>query len=188
MIAFYCGLCCRRMPNFLQDFSDNEPELWRYSLQTAAGTDNLQQYIASALSDREKGTAYPFIIYDKQKQQYAGSTRFYEIDAANESLYLGYTWLGKEFQRTGLNRQCKMLMLEFAFEQAGFHRVAFRADANNLASIRAMEAIGCIREGLLREHLILADGSRRTSIQLSILSSDWHQSVKAHLQHLCNKP
>lgn len=171
---------------FLRHFSENEPELWKYSLQTAAGARNLEQYIATAIEEREKGTAYPFIIYDKKTQQYAGSTRFYEIDLKNESCFLGYTWLGSAFQRTGINRHCKYLLLQFAFEQATFHRVAFRADANNRASIKAMEAIGCKQEGILREHLILPDGSRRTSVQLSILSSEWNQSVKEHLKNLCS--
>ncbi|MEI8110734.1 MAG: GNAT family protein [Chitinophagia bacterium] len=171
--------------NFLQYFSENEPEIWRYSLQTAAGADNLAQYIASAIQDREKGAAYPFIIFDKKNQQYAGSTRLYEIDIKNETTYLGYTWLGSAFQRTGINRHCKYLLLQFAFDQMGFHRVAFRADARNIASIQAMEAIGCKQEGILRDHLILPDGSRRTSVQLSILASEWQQTVKLSLQKLC---
>ena len=172
--------------NFLQVFSDHEPELWKYSLQTAAGARNLEQYIATAISDREKGIAYPFIIFDKKQQRYVGSTRFYELDTKNGSTFLGYTWLGSEFQRTGINRHCKYLLLRFAFEQANFHRVAFRADANNSASIKAMEAIGCKHEGILREHLILPDGSRRNSVQLSILAPEWHATVKADLKNLCS--
>ena len=172
---------------FLQHFSDNEPELWKYSLQTAAGAGNLEQYIATAIRDREKGVAYPFIIFDKKQQRYAGSTRLYELDVKNGAAFLGYTWLGSEFQRTGINRHCKYVLLQFAFEQMGFHRIAFRADARNIASIQAMEAIGCKHEGILREHLILPDGSRRTSVQLSILASDWNESVKAHLKNLCTQ-
>jgi RimJ/RimL family protein N-acetyltransferase len=167
--------------NYLQVFSENEPDLWQYSLQTAAGFDNLTQYLASAVQGRESGQAYPFIIYDKQRNAYAGTTRFYEIDLPNQSLLLGYTWLGRDFQRTGINRHCKYLLLQFAFEQAGFHRVAFRADINNEKSIRAMESIGCKHEGVLREHMLLANGLRRTSVLLSILANEWQDSVKNQL-------
>jgi len=170
----------------LQVFSENEPELWQYSLQTAAGSDNLTQYLESAVKGRESGLAYPFIIYDKQRKAYVGTTRFYEIDLLNQSLLLGYTWLGLDFQRTGINRHCKYLLLQFAFEQAGFHRVAFRADINNEKSIRAMESIGCKHEGILREHMLLANGMRRTSVLLSILANEWQDSVKKHLITLLN--
>jgi len=172
--------------NNLQVFSENEPELWKYSLQTAAGSDNLTQYLESAVKGRESGQAYPFIIYDKQRAAYAGTTRFYEIDLLNQSLLLGYTWLGRDFQRTGINRHCKYLLLQFAFEQAGFHRVAFRADINNEKSIRAMESIGCKHEGILREHMLLANGMRRTSVLLSILANEWQESVKKQLINLLN--
>ena len=170
----------------LQVFSDNEPELWQYSLQTAAGSDNLTQYLATAIQDRESQKSYPFIIYDKQKAAYAGSTRLYEIDLANQSLLLGYTWIGRDFQRTGINRHSKYLLLQFAFEQAGCHRVASRADSKNIKSIRAMEAIGCKPEGILREHMVLANGLRRTSVLFSILADDWHSSVKNQLRLLLN--
>jgi RimJ/RimL family protein N-acetyltransferase len=170
----------------LQVFSENEPELWKYSLQSAAGSDNLTQYLAAAVKGRESGLAYPFIIYDKQRAAYVGSTRFYEVDVVNQSLLLGYTWLGRDFQRTGINRHCKYLLLQFAFEQAGFHRVAFRADINNEKSIRAMESIGCKHEGILREHMLLANGMRRTSVLLSILANEWQESVKKQLITLLN--
>jgi len=172
--------------NYLQVFSENEPELWQYSLQSAAGSDNLTQYLESAVKGRESGLAYPFIIYDKQRKAYVGTTRFYEIDLLNQSLLLGYTWLGLDFQRTGINRHCKYLLLQFAFEQAGFHRVAFRADINNEKSIRAMESIGCKHEGILREHMLLANGMRRTSVLLSILANEWQDSVKKQLITLLN--
>lgn len=166
---------------YLQVFSENEPGLWQYSLQTAAGSDNLTQYLASAVKGRESGQAYPFIIYDKQRAAYAGTTRFYDIDLPNQSLLLGYTWVGRDFQRTGINRHCKYLLLQFAFEQAGIYRVAFRADINNEKSIRAMESIGCKHEGVLREHMLLANGLRRTSVLLSILANEWQDSVKNQL-------
>ena len=168
----------------LSVFSMHEPALWEYSLQSAAGIGNLTQYVETAIAGRTAGHSYPFIIFCKKSKKYAGTTRFYDIDLLNAGCLLGYTWIGKEFQRTGLNRQCKELLFRFAFEQCHFHRVALRADVNNTGSIAAMKAIGCVEEGLLREHLLLADGSFRTSILFSVLRSDWEKSVQQKLNRL----
>ena len=95
---------------------------------------------------------------------------------------MGYTWYGKNFQRTGLNRHCKLLLLNFAFEDWGMERVEFRAHAANERSIDAMKAIGCIEEGILRNDMPLADGTRRNSIVLSILKDEWYNGGKELLQ------
>ena len=124
-------------------FSMNEPELWKYSMQQANGLENLKKYIVTALENKQNKTEYPFIIFDKQTQQYAGSTRFYDIQLKHQMLQLGYTWIGKNFQGTGLNKHCKFLLLQFAFEQMNMHRVEFRADNENEKSKAAMKSIGC---------------------------------------------
>jgi RimJ/RimL family protein N-acetyltransferase len=167
----------------LLPFSLNEPELWKYSLVQAGGEENLKNYIKKALEAKEKEDSYPFIVFDKLTQRYAGSTRFYDIQEHHETAQIGYTWYGKEFQRSGLNRHCKLLMLQFAFEERNMKRVEFRADAKNSRSITAMKAIGCIEEGILRSNCAAPDG-RRDSIVLSILKSDWESSVKEHLLSL----
>jgi N-acetyltransferase len=91
---------------------------------------------------------------------------------------LGYTWYGKEFQRTGLNRHCKLLLLSFAFEEWGLERVEFRAHTKNAHRIAAMKAIGCTEEGILRNHISAASGERRDSIVLCILKTEWVNGVK----------
>ena len=112
----------------------------------------------------------------------AGSTRFYDIQPQNNMLQLGYTWYGEKFRGTGLNKHCKYLLLQLAFEQLDMYRVEFRADARNERSIAAMKSIGCKPEGILRSHLWLEDGSRRDSIVLSILKDEWESSVKENLR------
>ncbi|MEN9298030.1 MAG: hypothetical protein RLZZ429_343 [Bacteroidota bacterium] len=165
----------------LRYFSQNQPEIWTYSLQKAAGEENLKKYIEFAISARQRGVEYPFIVYDKRQNSYAGSTRFYDIQLQHQTLQLGYTWYGKEFQGTGLNKHCKFLLLQFAFEQIGMERVEFRADNNNLRSIAAMKSIGCVVEGVLRSHANKLEGGRRDSIVLSILKDEWFTSVKKNL-------
>ncbi|MBS1683608.1 MAG: GNAT family N-acetyltransferase [Bacteroidetes bacterium] len=100
----------------LSHFGIEEPEIWCYSLVRAGGEGGMQRYIDLALTGRSEQREYPFIVFDKKTQQYAGSTRFYDIQLPFQTLQLGYTWYGKEFQGTGLNRHCKFLLLQFAFE------------------------------------------------------------------------
>ena len=162
-------------------FAENEIDIWQYSLVPMAGETNLKVYINTALQAKEQSKEYPFIVFDKRTQKYAGSTRFYDIQLVNKTLQLGYTWYGKSFQRTGLNRHCKYLLLQFAFETLGMERVEFRADANNARSIAAMKAIGCTVEGILRSNVPTHTGKRRDSIILSILKEEWESVVKQKL-------
>ena len=157
---------------FLLPFSLKEPDLWTYSLTSAAGEENLEKYLLAALELREKEMGYPFLVYDKKTKKIAGSTRFYSINFHHKTLSIGYTWYGKEFQRTGLNRHCKLLLLTYAFEALDIERVEFRADAKNARSIAAMQGIGCKLEGTLRNDCT-AETGRRDSVVLSIIKSEW---------------
>lgn len=162
-------------------FAVNEPTLWKYSLIAANGENNMKAYIEQALQNRANKTDYPFIVYDKKKKAVAGSTRFYDIQLNQKTVQLGYTWYGASFQGTGLNKHCKFVLLQFAFEKMGMERVELRADAENERSIHAMKSIGCTVEGILRSNLIKSDGNRRDSIVLSILRNEWNDHVKQFL-------
>lgn len=167
----------------LLDISLNEPETWEYSLVRANGKENLENYIQIALKAKENKTEFPFIVFDKNSGKYAGSTRFYDINLAFKTLQLGYTWYGKDFRGTGLNKHCKFLLLQFAFETLGMERVEFRADNNNKRSIAAMKSIGCKVEGVMRNHMpTLESEVRRDSIILSILKKEWFEEVKENLK------
>ena len=168
----------------LLPFSLNEPDIWKYGLVTAAGEDNLKKYVQAAVKNLQDQKEYPFIVFDKKANAYAGSTRFYDIQQHFLTTQLGYTWYGKDFQRTGLNRHCKFLLLQYCFEQWGLQRVEFRADAKNDRSVTAMKAIGCVEEGILRNHMPTAQGGRRDSIILSILHSEWNDHTKEKLKAL----
>jgi RimJ/RimL family protein N-acetyltransferase len=162
----------------LLPFALNEPDTWKYSYLSAKGKDGMRSYIKDALDNKAAGKEYPFIVYDKQTQSYAGSTRFYDIQQTWQTLQLGYTWYGEKFRGTGLNKHCKFLLLKLAFETLDALRVEFRADARNDRSIAAMKSIGCIPEGILRNNMPLQEGGRRDSIVLSILKEEWENSVK----------
>jgi RimJ/RimL family protein N-acetyltransferase len=166
----------------LLPFSLNEPDIWKYGLITAAGEENLRNYISDAVKNMKEKKEFVFIVFDKKANRYAGSTRFYDIQQDYLATQLGYTWYGKEFQRTGLNRHCKLLLLTYVFEVWGMERLEFRAHAGNEKSITAMKDIGCVAEGILRSHMPTVDGSRRDSIVLSILKPEWFSSVRELLQ------
>ncbi len=166
--------------NLLLPFSLNEPELWKYSLLPADGEVNLKTYLDYAVSSRENKNGYAFLVLDKRANKVAGTTRFYDIQKLHNTTQLGFTWYGDEFQGTGLNKNCKFLMLTFAFDQMHAARVEFRADALNARSIAAMKSIGCQEEGILRSNCASPTG-RRDSIVLSILKTEWDKKLKAEL-------
>jgi RimJ/RimL family protein N-acetyltransferase len=165
----------------LAHFAQKESSIWKYSLLQVQNESDLAKYIEQAIEARTQKKEYPFIVFDKLKKQYAGSTRFYDIQLPFQTLQLGYTWYGAEFQGTHVNPNCKLLMLQYAFETLNMERVEFRADNRNARSIKAMKNLGCIEEGILRNHLPTIDGGRRDSIILSILKSEWEAGVKKNL-------
>jgi len=169
---------------FLIPFAINEPDIWQFSPNPIGGEEGMKKYIETTINLRTEKKEFPFIVFDKLNNRYAGSSRFYDIQLQNRTTQLGYTWFGKDFQRTGLNRNCKLLMLEYAFEIWGMERVEFRAHVKNERSINAMKAIGCSVEGILRSVSSSAGGGRRDSIVLSILKDEWFSGVKGKLLDL----
>lgn len=166
----------------LVHYAINEPELWTYSLIQAGSAEKMKSYIEKAIEGRKNNNSYTFLVFDKRTNQYAGSTRFYDIQVENAALQLGFTWYGKNFQGTGLNKNCKYLLLEFAFDVLKMERVEFRADNENQRSINAMKSIGCFVEGILRSNTYKTNGERRDSIVLSILKDEWNKVVKQNLK------
>ncbi|SDY37511.1 GNAT family N-acetyltransferase [Hymenobacter psychrophilus] len=152
-----------------------DPALWAYTLTRADDTIGLAAYIAQALDGREQGQRYPFLIIDKQTGLAAGSTSFYNISAEEARVSIGYTWLGTEFQRTGLNRACKYLLLRYAFEELGCERVELETDARNTKSREAMRRLGATEEGTLRSHRYTQGGIRRDTVIFSVIRADWNE-------------
>lgn len=164
-------------------FSINEPELWDYNSNGPSSPENLKKYINRTVKQKENQSEYPFLIFDKLKNKYAGSTRYYNVNLEAKHLEIGFTWYGKEFQGTYLNKNCKYLLLEFAFEKLNLERVGFRANNLNSKSIAAMKSIGCVEEGILRNFNTDAHGNRIDAIVLSIIKSEWFSTVKENLKN-----
>ena len=134
----------------------------------------LKMYIEKAVDNRQNKNRYTFVVFDKKQNAFAGSTSFLNISDVDDRLEIGATWYGKEFQRTGLNRNCKYLLLEYAFDNLNAERVEFKTDERNLASRKAIEKIGGQFEGILRRHTLMYDGFRRNTVCYSILKSEWN--------------
>jgi RimJ/RimL family protein N-acetyltransferase len=166
----------------LLSISVNEPENWQYGLENASGKDNLEKYIASALKAHNDHQSIPFVVFDKSTQTFAGSTRYYQLNAAHKRLAIGYSWLGNAFKQTGLNSHIKYLMLRHAFEHWSMERVEFMADTLNERSIRSILSLGATREGTLRSHASRPNGTRRDTAVFSILKKEWLEQVKPSLQ------
>jgi RimJ/RimL family protein N-acetyltransferase len=167
----------------LLPFALKETDTWKYSLENPAGEEGMTNYIQNALANRAAGIEYPFIVFDKQSDTYVGSTRFYDIQPVNKTLQLGYTWYGQKSRGTGLNKHCKFLMLQLAFDRFDMTHVELRADTRNKQSIAAMKSIGCKEIKIIKNHMLLPDGTSRDSIILRILKSEWNYGVKEQLKN-----
>lgn len=131
---------------------------------------DVRQWIEEAVAAPNQ---QPFVIVENGKNKAVGSTRYLNIRPEHRSLEIGWTWLGREWQRTGANTEAKLLLLSHAFERLGCLRVEFKADARNLRSQRALERIGATREGVLRKHMIVQGNFARDSVYFSVTDSDW---------------
>ena len=170
----------RLRPLEATDFEDLKaiafaPELWRYTLTRADDAVSLAAYVAAALQARQAGQRYPFVIIDRVTGQLAGCTSYYNIVPNDQRLSIGYTWVGTDFQRTGVNRAAKHLLLCQAFDRLNYERVELETDSRNLKSQRAMRDMGATEEGTLRSHRLTQGDYRRDTIIFSILRSEWNE-------------
>jgi N-acetyltransferase len=160
--------------NNLMEVALQTESLVQYSPYKIHTEEYLEEFIQNSLHERDILFRYPFIIFDKAKKAYAGSTSFANVSNRDKRAEIGWTWIGKDFQKTGLNRHCKFLLLQYMFEQLEFERVEFRTDERNHASRTAMEKMGAKYEGSLRSHTLMNDGFRRTTAYYSILKEEWN--------------
>ncbi len=155
-----------------------EPSLWALALNRMQTEADLKRYLETALDERATGKSHPFVIEHAPSGAVAGCTRFGNIALEHHRLEIGWTWISSAYQRTGLNRAAKAALLTFAFETLGIKRVEFKANALNSASRRAMEGIGAVYEGCLRQHMTSELGVARDTVYYSILASEW-PAIKA---------
>lgn len=162
-----------------------DEEIWRYMPRHLRTLDDVQDWITAALHDQAAGTVLPFAIIDQATGHAIGSTRYLDIRPRDRGVEIGWTWLRRSCWRTPVNTECKYLLLRHAFETLGCIRVQFKTHRLNHRSRRALERIGAQFEGILRNHVILPDGTYRDSAYYSVIEHEW-PAVKRHLELLLN--
>ena len=159
-------------------------DFWHFMLygdmKTEADMRNWVRDILSRVND------VPFVAVHLESGRVAGATRYLNIMPRDRGLEIGGTWYGLDFQRTAVNTECKYLLLRHAFETLGAIRVQLKTDSRNVRSQKAIERIGGVKEGVLRNHIILPDGTIRHSVFYSILDSEW-EGVRGRLEEYLAK-
>jgi RimJ/RimL family protein N-acetyltransferase len=150
-----------------------DPTIWTWTIARPAARAELAAWLETALSNAAAGTEVPFATVDLDSGHAIGSTRFLSIVPEHRRLEIGWTWVGTAFQRTGANREAKLLQLRQAFEELGANRVEFKTDSRNEKSRAALLGIGATFEGIFRNHIVMPDGPLRHSAYYSIVIEEW---------------
>lgn len=159
-----------------------DESIWRYLPRPAfQDLDDARAWINSRAARDENATLIQFAVIHGEEERAIGSTGYLDIDRPNRALEIGMTWYGMAYQRTVVNTECKYLMLRHAFDDLGALRVCLKTDHRNERSQRAIERIGGIRDGILRNHRIAWDGANRHSVYYSIIDNEW-AGVKQRLE------
>lgn len=166
--------------------SVNDGKLWRLWYTFVPEPQKMKENIALRLNMQAEGSMYAFTIIDNHSGKPVGMTTYLNLDKSHRRLEIGGTWYRQSIQRTGLNTECKRLLLTHAFETINCIAVEFRTHAFNKQSQRGIERIGAKLDGILRNHMIMPDGTLRDTYVYSIISSEW-PTVKSHLNFLTNK-
>ena len=161
-------------------------ELWKLWYTSVPAPEGTQAWLDAALDMRERLGAMPFAVFDAVSGDIVGSTRYFNVDAPNRRLEIGHTWYARRAQRSPINTECKLLLLTHAFETLGCIAVEFRTHWFNQASRAAIARLGARQDGVLRNHQLMPDGSRRDTVVFSILDGEW-PAVKVHLHFLLER-
>ncbi len=161
-----------------------DPGIWQFMPYGPVDTeDKMRDLVHFWLRQQAKGTDLPFTVFHLADSCAVGMTRYLDIRPADRTLEVGGTWYTPAYQHTAVNTECKYLLLCHAFETLGCIRVQLKTDLRNERSQRAIERLGAVREGVLRNHMILPDGTVRSSVYYSILAAEW-PAVKSRLEGL----
>jgi RimJ/RimL family protein N-acetyltransferase len=148
-------------------------EIWEFTTAKINSEADFRNYFDTALQERKAGLSYVWAIFDKQANQYGGCTRYGNISLPHKRVEIGWTWYAPALQRTGLNRNCKFLLLSYGFEKLELNRIELRTSHLNTRSQKAIEDIGAIKEGVLRRHMIAEDGFVRNTVCYGFIKEEW---------------
>ena len=150
-----------------------DPDLWVWALPVVETRDDLRAYLDEALREQREGRSLPFATIDVASGAVAGCTRFGNMEPRHRKVEIGWTWVGRPFQRSHVNTEAKYLMLRHAFEEWGCVRVELKTNVLNRRSRNAMLRLGAVEEGTLRSHMISDRGVVRDTVYYSVIDSEW---------------
>ena len=153
--------------------AQQDPDMWQYFSLNLADETQLTKWMEMAFADKKSETRRPFTIIEKATGQIAGSSSMGNISYHDRRLEIGWSWLGKDFRSTGINKNAKFSMMRYAFETLQFERVEFKTDVLNERARQGLRNVGGIEEGILRSHMTMWNDRRRTSIYYSVLIDEW---------------
>lgn len=157
------------------------PEVWTYMRSGVASREQMDEWVRAALAERDKTGSMPYAIQDLASGKLVGSTRVFDVQPAHRNGEIGHTWYSPKVWRTAVNTECKLLLMGYCFEQLDYLRVQFKTCSRNVRSQKAIERLGAVKEGMLRDNIINADGYIRTSVYYSVLQREWPE-VKQRLE------
>jgi len=158
-----------------------DEDLWKWTVEQVRTEADLVAYVQRALDQQGMGTAQPFATVERSTGRAIGSTRFAQFEREHSRVEIGWTWIGREWQRTATNTEAKLLMLTHAFDTLGMRRVELKTDVLNERSRRAIARLGAVEEGIFRQHVMTNSGRVRDTVYYSILSREW-PAVRAGLE------
>lgn len=166
-----------------------DDRIWRYMVYGEMRSEaDMLAWVRDQLRRQEKGADVPFAVVLRADGRVVGATRYMTIVPEHRGLEIGGTWYGLDYQGSAVNSEAKFLLLRHAFEDCGAVRVQIKTDLRNLHSQRAIEKLGAVREGVLRNHMILPDGYVRSSVLYSVIDSEWPEVKRRLIERLGYTP
>ncbi|HMR91460.1 MAG TPA: GNAT family protein [Chitinophagaceae bacterium] len=159
-------------PAFLQLAQEDE-SMWEYFSLNLADAAQLQRWMDIAGEEKQKNIRRPFTIIDKASGHITGSSSLGNISVYDKRAEIGWSWLGRQWRSTGINREAKFAMMCYAFEQLHFERIEFKTDVLNIRARKGLQHVGGKEEGVLRSHMQMWNNRRRSSVYYSVLKEEW---------------
>ncbi|QNL22978.1 GNAT family N-acetyltransferase [Hyphobacterium sp. CCMP332] len=150
-----------------------DPKMWYYFTADLSDEIILKQWIENAASELKEHKALPFTIIDTNNKNVIGTTRIGNISEVNKRVEIGWTWISKDYQGTGINGHVKKLLFKYLFEETDTLRIEFKTDVLNIPARKGMEKVGLVKEGVLRSHTLMTNNRRRDTLYYSILKDEW---------------
>ncbi|MBD8036419.1 GNAT family N-acetyltransferase [Solibacillus sp. A46] len=164
----------------------NDERIWEHMSVSLLDLASVESYVKNAIADREKGITYTFVVIEKKTNRIVGCTSFLDISLPHKRVEIGSTWYQPSVWRSAINTNCKFLLLQYGFEELQLNRIQIKTGHENIRSQQAIERIGAVKEGILRNHMIRKEGTIRHTVMYSIVAEEWEKVKAKFTQELLN--